>query len=73
MGKENTTNPLYMENSERRANTIERRGFVKAITLSSIGGLALGTSMAEPAFASGKLAPAPKKVLMKLGCQSGDT
>ncbi len=56
---------------------MERRSFVKAITASSFGAAVLGSSMtASVAGCSNSNAekpPAKKKVLMKVGCQSGGT
>ncbi len=55
---------------------MERRNFVKSITIGSVGALALGSSVS--ASNSGNItsenpSPAAKKVLMKVGCQSGGT
>ena len=55
---------------------MERRNFVKAITIGSVGALALGSSVS--ASNSGNItsenpSQAAKKVLMKVGCQSGGT
>lgn len=55
---------------------MERRNFVKAITIGSVGALVLGSSVS--ASNSGNItsenpSPAVKKVLMKVGCQSGGT
>ncbi len=55
---------------------MERRNFVKAITIGSVGALALGSSVS--ASNSGNItsenpSQAVKKVLMKVGCQSGGT
>lgn len=53
---------------------LERRSFVKAVSLSSLGAALF--SPASAALASGEKQQAPppaKKVLMKVGCQSGGT
>jgi mannonate dehydratase len=57
---------------------IKRRNFVKAIAVSSVGAAVLGTSKAASALTSQTSrseipAPGKKKVLMKVGCQSGGT
>ena len=61
---------------QSEGNNMERRNFVKAITVGSLGALALGPSAS--ASNSGNTpsenpSPAVKKVLMKVGCQSGGT
>ncbi|MEI6678128.1 MAG: mannonate dehydratase [Mariniphaga sp.] len=63
-------------NSEKDGSNMERRNFVKAITIGSVGALVLGSSVS--ASNSGNItsenpSPAVKKVLMKVGCQSGGT
>lgn len=66
------------QNKNEFRKRIERRNFVKAISLSSVGAAILGAS--TTAFAINnkeetleKVPPASKKVLMKVGCQSGGT
>jgi mannonate dehydratase len=59
-------------------NKIERRDFVKTITAGSIGVAAFGVSAGTAASESHKtntdnVAAVKKKVLMKVGCQSGGT
>ena len=57
-------------------NNMERRNFVKAITVGSLGALALGSSASASNLGntpSENPSPAVKKVLMKVGCQSGGT
>lgn len=70
-----------MENNEstpRESKHMERRSFVKSISLSSVGAAILGPTAG--AFAAGSREEAQnkthkgnKKVLMKVGCQSGGT
>ncbi|MEI6138563.1 MAG: mannonate dehydratase [Mariniphaga sp.] len=67
-----------MANTNREDINMERRGFVKAISVSTAAGLILGTRMSASASTaendqSRKPLPVPKKVLMKVGCQSGET
>lgn len=55
---------------------MERRNFVRAITVGSLGGLGLGSSVSASnsgITASENGSPAVTKVLMKVGCQSGGT
>ena len=63
--------------TENDKKNIQRRSFVKAITAGSVGAAVFGTSMATASLtASAHDTPAPaakKKVLMKVGCQSGGT
>jgi len=64
--------------AEKENKNIERRSFVKAITVSSVGAVMMGTSLAASALSSaaskpGNLNRDKKKVLMKVGCQSGGT
>ena len=66
------------KNQEQDLNNMQRRGFVKAITASSIGTAMFGTAAAAP-FTGSDNQPSDnkptqkKKVLMKVGCQSGGT
>jgi mannonate dehydratase len=65
-----------MENTERDPNKMERRGFVKSITVGTAAGLVLGSPISTSATEnsqSQKESSIRKKVLMKVGCQSGDT
>ena len=65
-----------MERPESYANKMERRGFVKAVTVGTIAGLALGpviSASASESSQSQKQSTIRKNVLMKVGCQSGDT
>ncbi|MCW3109088.1 MAG: mannonate dehydratase [Segetibacter sp.] len=64
--------------NETDSKNIERRSFVKAISLSSVGAALLGTSTSALALGNKEKAPeevplVKKKVLMKVGCQSGGT
>jgi mannonate dehydratase len=66
------------ENTSKGINKIERRSFVKTIAAGSIGAAALGVSIgsaaSEPDLSGNAELPAPKKkVLMKVGCQTGGT
>ncbi len=57
-------------------NNMERRNFVKAITVGSLGAFALGSSASASNLGntpSENPSPAVRKVLMKVGCQSGGT
>ncbi len=57
-------------------NNMERRNFVKAITVGSLGALALGSSASASSLEnnpSENQSPAVKRVFMKVGCQSGGT
>lgn len=58
-------------------NYMKRRKFVRTIAAGSVGAAVLGTSMAASALTSKTSYPetpaAAKKVLMKVGCQSGGT
>jgi len=64
--------------NENKRNAIRRRSFVKAISFSSVGAAIFGANRKAVAqrqsqeFASNK-PPTNKKVLMKVGCQSGGT
>lgn len=65
-------------NPEKVGPEIERRSFVKAVAVSTVGALVFGSSMSASASASEDNQPANhpaagKKVLMKVGCQAGDT
>jgi len=57
-------------------SNMERRNFVKTITVGSLGALALGSSASasnSENTPSENPSPAVKKILMKVGCQSGGT
>lgn len=57
-------------------NNMERRNFVKAITVGSLGALALGSSASASSLEnnpSENQSPAVKRFFMKVGCQSGGT
>ncbi len=63
---------------EKNMKNMQRRSFVKAISLSSVGAAMLGGStsafaLREDVGIPEKVPPANKKVLMKVGCQSGGT
>ena len=66
------------KNQEQDLNNMQSRGFVKAITASTIGTAMFGTAAAAP-FVGADSQPSEnkpmqkKKVLMKVGCQSGGT
>ncbi|MEO7767106.1 MAG: mannonate dehydratase [Ferruginibacter sp.] len=67
-----------IKKNEKNGRGMERRSFVKAITTSSIGAAVFGTSMAAATLSASSSSsinsPAEKKkVLMKVGCQSGGT
>jgi mannonate dehydratase len=65
-----------MESTERYANKMERRGFVRAVTVGTVAGLALGpviSASASERSQSQKQSTIRKMVLMKVGCQSGET
>ncbi|MEJ7735813.1 MAG: mannonate dehydratase [Chitinophagaceae bacterium] len=67
---------MDQNNKQETGKNMERRSFVKAITAGSVGAAVLGTSVAASALASASRSgnlPAAKKVLMKVGCQSGGT
>jgi len=64
--------------AEKENRNIERRSFVKAIAAGSVGAAITGTSMAASVLRSNASKSAShsadkKKVLMKVGCQSGGT
>src|SRR6478609_910494 len=66
------------KNTEKDVNNMQRRGFVKAIAASSVGTAIFGTASAAPFVGAenkdSENKPAQKKkVLMKVGCQSGGT
>jgi mannonate dehydratase len=65
------------KNAEKDSNVMERRSFVKAITAGSVGAAVLGTSVAASVLgcsnSNAEKPPATRKVLMKVGCQSGGT
>lgn len=65
------------ENKNSDNKNMQRRSFVKTIASGSVGAAVLGTSVATSAFSSAAQQSAkplsPKKVLMKVGCQSGGT
>jgi len=65
------------ENKNSHDKNIQRRSFVKTIASGSVSAAVLGTSMATSALSSAAQQSAkqvqPKKVLMKVGCQSGGT
>ena len=63
---------------EKNSNKIERRAFVKSLAAGSAGAAVLGGTMGAAAFATAPTKPATikqakKKLLMKVGCQSGGT
>ena len=64
--------------NENKRNAIRRRSFVKAISFSSVGAAIFGANRKAVAhrqsqeFANNK-PPTNKKILMKVGCQSGGT
>ena len=69
-----------MDNNEGEENSkrMERRSFVKSITAGSIGAAVLTGTMGAAAFGRDKPAPEnppqqKKKLIMKVGCQSGGT
>lgn len=68
-----------MDNSKReeQEGKIERRSFVKSITAGSIGAAILSGSLGAAALGSEKspkeIRQQKKKVIMKVGCQSGGT
>lgn len=62
----------------KKGNKMKRRNFVKTISASSISAALIGTSVSSSATAiikkeSEKLPRENKKVLMKVGCQMGET
>lgn len=64
------------EKGKREIAKIERRSFVKSMTLGSVGASVLAGTMSSPIFgnessAPGKVPAQKKKVWMKVGCQSG--
>ena len=77
----NNQNYNQMEDISRKqkeVGKIERRNFVKSLTLGSVGASVLASTMGSPVYGiensgSGKAPAAKKKVLMKVGCQSGET
>jgi len=63
-------------NPEKDGHDMERRDFVKAVSVSTVGALVFGSSMSVSASKEtqqGNHPAAEKKVLMKVGCQSGET
>jgi mannonate dehydratase len=63
---------------EKESNNIERRKFVKTVASGSVGAMVLitskGASAAAPASSKTESqSPDKKKILMKVGCQSGGT
>jgi len=67
-----------IEKNREAASKIERRDFVKTITAGSIGAAAFGVSLGASASernptTAANIAAANKKVLMKVGCQTGGT
>ena len=66
------------DQTSRNPFAIERRNFVRKIALGSVGALSLSSSLSasESGSVSSKAKepfPAGKKVLMKVGCQTGGT
>lgn len=65
------------DNKNSDSKNMQRRSFVKTIASGSVGAAVLGTSMATAALSSAAQQSAkplpPKKILMKVGCQSGGT
>src|SRR5215210_927484 len=64
--------------NDNKRNRIERRSFVKAISLSSVGAAIFGANRMVVKGGDNKNSPnhspsVKKKVLMKVGCQTGGT
>jgi mannonate dehydratase len=68
---------MHHDNHDQEKKSMQRRGFVKAVSLGSVGAAMLGATGAGCASAAEKPAPAKtaekKPLLMKVGCQSGGT
>ena len=52
---------------------MKRKQFIRVVAASSVGATALGPEQAEAASSTNAESAKPKKVLMKVGCQSGGT
>src|SRR4051812_23839854 len=65
------------QNKNETGKGIKRRNFVKSLSLGSVGAAVIGPVATSFAATKKEMAeevpPAPKKVLMKVGCQSGGT
>ncbi|EON78167.1 Mannonate dehydratase [Lunatimonas lonarensis] len=64
--------------NQAKTETIQRRSFVKLLSAGSVGAIALGQTLSsctssQDAQEASTTTAKPKKVLMKLGCQSGGT